>query len=278
MSEIPKTPGGQILLKEKEGYELTIEDGVYRCLTPDFRNQLDHYLKCFEEFNGEYLETSISKELLSDLPHSVDSRFWQVRKKDLEFISEKLSDNSEVLEIGSWNGWLANSLSGLGHSVTAIDYFLDDLDGLKTRNHYPDPKWTSLNMDVEDVDLIEAKFDLVVFNRSLSYYSNFDDLLEKIKQIVKVDGVIILTGVNVVFDADGANAFYERSDEIFRERYGISLEIKPNSKKMFVQNDLEILEKMGFQLISEDKPLQRWVKKAILPKRSRSYTAIYEHR
>jgi len=271
----PQTPSGKNLLKEKEGYLLSVEEDVYRYFHPKFRQELDHYLECFEAFNEEHLGIAVAPELMPRLPYSLNDRFWKERQNDLERIEEEIKPESEVLEIGSWNGWLANALSEKGSSVTAIDYFLDASNGLKARRHYPRASWTSLHMDVDDIDLLEVQFDVVVFNRSVSYYGDFEGVIRKAQGLLKEGGKLILTGLNVVSNYDGANAFYERTDEVFRENYGISMEIKPNSKKMLTNDDVKLLTNLSFELRRNGGFLAYTLKKYLFRKNSRSYTVYY---
>jgi 2-polyprenyl-3-methyl-5-hydroxy-6-metoxy-1,4-benzoquinol methylase len=271
----PNTPSGKKLLKEKEGYLLSEEDNVYRYFQPAFKQTLDHYLKCFVAFNEAYLGTGVDPVLMPGLPYSLNNRFWKERQNDLRRIEEEIRPKSEVLEIGSWNGWLANALAEKEHSVTAIDYFLDASNGLKARTHYPNAAWTSLHMDVDDIDLLDVQFDLIVFNRSISYYSDFEGLIHKAQTLLKEGGKLILTGLNAVSNYDGANSFYEQTAEVFQENYEISMEIKPNSKKMLTNDDLKLLTKRSFELRRNGGLLAYTLKKFVVQKSSRSYTAIY---
>lgn len=273
--EAPTTPIGKILLKENPNYLVSIEEGVFRYFEPQFLTQLDHYLKCFEEFNAAYLGVQVDPEIMPDLPFSLNDRTWKERQKDLVLIREELKTNSEILEIGSWNGWLANALSREGHSVTAVDYFLDDLNGLKARKHYPESVWTSLNIDVDDIDLLNPVFDVIIFNRGVSYYSDFEGVITKAKNLLVDNGKIIITGLNVVGDNEDANIFYDQTNDVFKEQYGISMEIKPDSKKMLCDEDLTFLRSIGFVVNSNEIGLEHAFKKYISKKRSRSYTAIY---
>ena len=273
--ETPKTPSGQKLLNQKPGYTVSQEEGVYRYFAPPFQKQLDHYLKCFEEFNTAYLGVEVDPQIMPGLPYALNDRAWKERQKDLVRIGKELNPTSEILEIGSWNGWLANTLSKDEHSVTAVDYFLDELNGLKARKHYPDAAWTSLHMDIDDIDHLAPIFDVIIFNRGISYYSDFEGVLCKAQQLLVKNGKVILTGLNVVGDDTDANIFYEQTNDVFEEQFGISLEVKPNSKKMLTDIDLTLLKSLDFKVLSNEIVLERAMKRYISRKRSRSYTAVY---
>ncbi len=271
----PETPSGKELLKEHSAYHVSWDESVFRYFHADMIAKIDNYLSCFARFNEKYKITSIKPELLPDLPFNLDTRFWRERQKDVKWILQAAAEKTEVLELGSWNGWLANTLSKAGHSVTSVDYFLNESHGLKARRYYPTANWTSINMDVDDIDHLVVFFDLVIFNRCISYYSDFEGVLRKAVRLLNPGGRVILTGLNVVSELDGANAFYDQTNEIFQQEFGISMEIKPNSKKMLADSDLETLKDLGFKVYSNDLAVERFLKKNITRKRSRSYSAMY---
>lgn len=268
------SPSGNIVLQPKEGLNLTIEEDVYRYFEPIFKEELDHFLQCFESFNRDVLEVYADRDELDGLPYCKSDQFWKERQNDLRIISEQLKANSEVLEIGSWNGWLANSLSKKGHTVTSIDYFLNESEGLKSRRFYAEPKWTSIHMDVDDIDHLEPIFDAVIFNRSIAYYNDFNGLIKKAERLLFPGGKIILTGLNVAGNTDQLNAFHNESDERFQNAFGRSIEIKGNSKKNLLDKDLDWLVSEGFDLIKRDTWVRHAVKRYLLKKRCRTYTAV----
>ena len=104
-----------------------------------------------------------------------------------------------ILDFGAWNGWLSNRLAAQGHDVTAIDYFVDEFDGLRARKFY-DSDWLAIQMNLEDLDVLGTQFDVVVVNRCVQFYADPPAFAGHVKRKVAPGGLLLLTGLAFLRD------------------------------------------------------------------------------
>ena len=222
------------------------EDGVIKLMLPTFEKMLSEWLVSFEDFRSPHLK----KLDFNRLPESgvlIDKHIWNARIEDIKIIDENIDASYQTaLEIGSWNGWLANHLTTKGLNVTAIDYFIHELDGMKAKKHYSAPNWTSIQMDLENLSVFNGQFDLIILNRCLAYFTNPLKYLLNIQKLVKPDGKIIITGLNVKNHQKVELEFIKLSQN-FKKCYNKELQFKP-SKNYIDFNDLDEFKKVGVKI------------------------------
>ena len=178
---------------------------------------------------------------------------------------------NRALDIGSWNGWLANGLTKSGFEVIAVDYFLHDKDGLGARRYYDDASWTSIQMDLEDLTILGEDFDLIVVNRCFPYFTDTSNLIASVKSMLRQGGAIIVTGLNHSKKELFTNAL-ERSAEKFEKNHTGPFKFK-EFKGYIDGGDLKYLQSQGFKVRLY--PNFRNRLKAIISQFGMSYYAYY---
>lgn len=256
-------------------HQYQIDEGVIKLMTPEFAEMLDSWLINFESFRKPHL-----KELdFNHLPSSglkTDSSIWKAREQDLSIISSFITNSDQkALDIGSWNGWLANRLTQKGLSVTAIDYFTHELDGLKTKKFYQHPNWISIQMDMEDLSVINEQFDLIVLNRCFPYFTNVQHLIHTLKQLLTKKGKIIITGLNFQQNKVGETEELDKAKKQFKETYQQELLFKP-FKGYLDQNDINNLITHQFKMCLYP-GLKNRVKAQLLKKGNVTYYGVYQN-
>ena len=85
-----------------------------------------------------------------------------------------------VLDLGAGNGWLSARLARLGHRCVALDFRVDDADGLAAgaafRRHLP-RMFGRVSSSFDALPFGDALFDLVVFDASLHLAENLRGVL-----------------------------------------------------------------------------------------------------
>ena len=240
-----KTPLTEHLLCEN-GHQFYKEDDVMMLMTPEFKSFLHDWLDSFEEYRSPYLKRLDFEHLpVSGLNN--DFNIWSARIQDINLIDKQIEHSFKtVLEIGSWNGWLANHLSKKGLEVIAIDYFTHELDGMKAKRFYSNPSWTSIQMDLEDLSILDQPFDLIILNRCLAYFTDPINYLFQLQKLIKPGGKIIITGLNVKKNQMKERELIQSTIE-FKSRYNKDLQFK-NSKSYIDFNDLEDMKKWGAKI------------------------------
>ena len=256
-------------------HQFQIEEGVIKLMTPEFVEMLDSWLISFEDFRKPHLQ-----ELdFNHLPSSglkVNSHLWKAREQDLSIISSFIaSSDQKALDIGSWNGWLANHLTQKGLAVTAIDYFTHELDGLKAKKFYQHPHWNSIQMDLEDLSILNEPYDLIVINRCLAYFTNIEQLIDTAIHMLTPGGKLMVTGINVVDKKNGEAEELKKAKIDFKKRYDQEVFFKP-TKGYLDQHDLEVLESKKIQLILYPN-FKNFIKKKWLGKNDVTYYGVYKN-
>lgn len=184
-------------------------NGVLVLLSESFRQELDRFLPGFQALRGadhKRLTDPAIYEQLPDLPASSgDAQFqleWRLRRYDWRVVDRMLRgrSGSRILDIGAWNGWLSHRLAQRGHTVTAIDYFVDEYDGLGARQFYPS-SWQAVQLDLTDLTVLDEQFDVVLLNRCLQFFADPVAYALRARQLVGPRGLLLATGLSVVRDA-----------------------------------------------------------------------------
>ncbi len=153
---------------------------------------------------------------------------WRLRAYDLAIVSELLGNRSRqrILDIGAWNGWLSHRLAARGHTVTAIDYFAGEYDGLAARKHYS-THWQAIQMDLTDLSVLDECYDAVVVNRCLAFFPDPAAYLTAVRRLLSPDGMLILTGLQFFQDSSVKARRVAAQRQVYRECYGFELFLKP---------------------------------------------------
>jgi 2-polyprenyl-3-methyl-5-hydroxy-6-metoxy-1,4-benzoquinol methylase len=232
-----------------QGYTYREEDGIAVFFEPEFEQKLADFLKDFTQFRESRSERVSAVTMYDQLPYVDTADIWKVRQFDLELIKNIIGSKKscDVLDIGAWNGWLSQQLSNAGHAVTAIDYFSDEFDGLKAKKHYTDPQWTAIQMDLEKLETIEKKFDVVVLNRCIAYYTSFEKTIAAAKQLLKPNGQLIVTGISVFRNTKNIQQHFEKVRAEYLKQFGSPMEFKP-FKGYLDDNDFATLKNLNLRV------------------------------
>ena len=108
-------------------------------------------------------------------------------------------DGHKVLDVGCGGGLLAEPLCRLGAQMTAIDASEGAIDAAKAHASSQDLSITYQNIPVEALakdPAMQAKFDLIYASETIEHVNNRRLFLQSMRQMLKIDGVIIFTTIN----------------------------------------------------------------------------------
>jgi SAM-dependent methyltransferase len=173
---------------------------------------------------------------------------WRMRGCDLAVVERLLAGRGRlsVLDVGAWNGWLSNRLACLGHSVTAVDYFTGEHDGLGAVRHYA-RRWRAVQLDLRDLSLLDEAFDAVIFNRCLPFFPDPLAGLAGAMRLLSPGGQLIVTGLQIFTASRERARQVEAGWRAHRERFGFDLLLFP-SKAYFDGGDARNLRRWGLRL------------------------------
>jgi SAM-dependent methyltransferase len=238
------------LFKEGSGYQLSQNSNVIQFMNPEFKNGLSAFLDQFKKIR---IAENISAKKITDyknLPFSKevkDDFEWKHRKSSLKIIEKEIAAkvNLNILEIGSWNSWLTNRLAKK-HKVIAVDYFIDETDGLLSKNNYKG-NWTSIQMDIAEVNVFAVKFDLIIINHCLQFFADPIQYLDEVKKLLNPYGQIIIIGLSIYSDSKNKEIEVAKFKEYYQKKYSCNILLRP-SKGFIDKADRTNLEKNNFKL------------------------------
>lgn len=183
---------------------------------------------------------------------------WKGFQADLKIIDKYLKNKNglDVLNYGSWNGWLSNQLVMRGHQVTAIGYFADEFDGLGAQQFYQN-NWLSIQMDIENgLDLLARTYDCIIMNRGISFLEDPEKTCRELISKLNNNGLLVITGMNVYANPAKAIKSKEAYWEHFKKTYGFDLRFT-NSKSHLSADDHLRFRELGIETFPyPDKILQ----------------------
>ena len=219
-------------------------------LRRDQEDRVRAFLTALRTYRQSRGEASLPPEVYPSLPDHADAAgTWAARRRDLRWIQGQLGrfEGADVLEVGAWNCWLSHRLTRLGHSVTAVDLFDDPDDGLGATRHYPERGWVAVQMDPAELEVLEAPFDLVVFNRCIQYFPDLGETLAQARRLLAPGGRVAITGVLPLSDPTDVAQKLEHERREFRRAHGMDLLFRPG-KGYLDRRDVATLEEAGVEL------------------------------
>jgi len=150
---------------------------------------------------------------------------WRIRARTFRnFVDHVLSGQRlKILDLGAGNCWLSYRLAELRHQPVAVDIFSDQRDGLGAARHYP----VSIPVVEGDFDKLpfgDSGFDLVVFNASFHYSSDYARTLAEARRCLRPEGrVVILDSPVYKLSQHGEQMRAERQT-FFEQQHGFRSE------------------------------------------------------
>ena len=213
------------------GQSFGFRDGVLVLLEPGLGRRLDQFTQAFSAVRAVENRRLLDEHAYEALPFGliVQGDFqWRLRQYDLAVVRRLLSDRrgQRVLDIGAWNGWLSNRMADDGHLVTAIDYFVDEFDGLGAKKFYSTP-WQAIQMDLTDLHVLDENFDVIILNRCLQFFPQPAGYVAMAKAKLAPGGLLIVTGMELFRDPHVKAARVADMLHVHRQRYGFELFLAP---------------------------------------------------
>src|SRR6266568_917734 len=159
---------------------------------------------------------------------------WRIRARSYAtFVNRVLeplearSPRSEVIDLGAGCGWLSNRLALRGHSVIAIDLLADPFDGLGARRHY-DVEIAALVAAFDHLPLPDDQADLVVFNASLHYSTDFAKTLSEALRVLREGGTLVILDSPMYVDPISGQRMVQERQARFLATYGFASDALPS--------------------------------------------------
>lgn len=181
------------------------EDGIWRMLSATQRREFDPRVR-------QYLEIRRSEGWGDDDPKYyralpfVDrsGRFpevWRLRAQSFRHLQRRIlrpmagasGGSLRIIDAGAGNGWLSCRLARAGHQLVAVDICTDRLDGLGALClNATESSVLALQASFDRIPIAPGQADLLIFNGSLHYSSDYLATLRQATPLLATDGRIVV--------------------------------------------------------------------------------------
>jgi len=202
-------------------------DGIWRFLPPERAARFAPFLADYTRIRRAEQRGSEDPAYYRGLPDCAPDHpiawQWALRRRTYAALTRRvlprLGRGLRVVDLGAGVGWLSHRLALLGHHPLAVDLTTDDRDGLAAARHYA-PRWPRLEAEFDRLPLPDGAADLVLFNASLHYSTDYAvTLAEALRVSVRGGSVIVLETPLYKSDESGRRMVAERHAD-FERRFG----------------------------------------------------------
>lgn len=221
----------------------TNRDRIWRLLRPDREEYFARWIEQYDcirrhERRGDPNDPERYRVLPFALPDDPCAGEWAIRSRTYRLLMARLDRWCEnprrkplrILDLGAGNCWLSHRLSRLGHELCAIDLRVDSADGLGAARHYQPVLgrlFPRCQAEFDALPFLDDAFDLIVFNASFHYSTNYGTTLNEALRVLRVAGrLVILDSPVYRDDASGRRMMSERRDH-FTGIYGFPSDSLP---------------------------------------------------
>jgi SAM-dependent methyltransferase len=152
---------------------------------------------------------------------------WKIRGKSYRYferkvlpaIEKRLKRPLDILDLGAGNCWMSHRLSLRDHKPVAVDIFSDDRDGLLAARHYPRP-FPVIEAQFDHLPFPKRSFDLVIFNASFHYSSDYHVTLREVRRCLRPRGRVVIVDSPLYARPEHGELMRAERRGHFLKRYG----------------------------------------------------------
>ena len=152
---------------------------------------------------------------------------WAIRSRSFQTLLDQVIAPLErqanrplhILDMGAGNCWLSNRLSQRGHRLAAIDLLTNSFDGLGSHIHY-DTRFIPIQAEFDHLPLANMRADLVIFNASFHYSTNYNSTLQEALRVLTGTGQIIALDTPIYHQSNSGIQMVQERQMQFKLLYG----------------------------------------------------------
>ena len=214
-------------------------DGIWRFLLSERQNYYSVFIDEYQHIRQAEGRGSEDPEYYRHLPYTDSSGRmsgdWRIRatsfriflKKVLQPLERSIGKPLKCLDMGAGNAWLSNQLAQRGHLVAAIDLLTNDWDGLGAYLHY-ESTILPVQAEFDRLPFEIQQCDLVIFNASLHYSTDYMKTLKEAFRVLKPGGKIIVLDTPVYHSYESGQQMVEERQAQFMSLYGFPSNALPS--------------------------------------------------
>ena len=243
-----KTEAPDQLRCERDALLFRRVDGIWRFLLPERESHYARFISDYETVRRSEGRFSADAAYYRALPFAdLSGRFsadWKIRAASFRLLEKILPPSSSVLDLGAGNGWLSNRLSHAGHEVCAVDLLVNAEDGLGAYRNYLS-NFTALQAEFSCLPFPNASADVVVFNASLHYAEDVEQVLAESLRVLRGTGMLIVMDSPVYHDAESGRQMLAERKAQFLARYGFPSDSIPSEGYLTYDRMRELGRRLG---------------------------------
>jgi ubiquinone/menaquinone biosynthesis C-methylase UbiE len=156
-----------------------------------------------------------------------NSAMWAMRAATFRYFEKRILAPLEarthrpldILDLGAGNCWMSYRLALRNHNPVAADIFEDGRDGLQCVRHYPYP-FGAVAAEFDRLPFPGEAFDLIVFNSSLHYSTDYEVTLPEARRCLRQDGQLVVLDSPVYRKREHGERMAAERHEQFQKEYG----------------------------------------------------------
>jgi SAM-dependent methyltransferase len=164
--------------------------GIWCFLTPDRQAYYEQFMREYQIVRQAEQRGSTKAAYYRLLPFTaLSGQFaadWQIRARSFRAFQREVLLPLEqeqqrplhVVDLGAGNCWLSYRLAQRNHVVAAVDLLTNAVDGLGAHVYY-EAIFTSIQAEFDRLPSVEQQIDLVIFNASLHYSTEYETTLRE---------------------------------------------------------------------------------------------------
>ena len=175
---------------------------------------------------------------------------WALRRRTFTAFTRRvlprLGSGLRIVDLGAGVGWLSHRLAQLGHQPMAVDLTADDRDGLGAGRHYR-PAWPRVQAEFDRLPLAAEAVDLVIFNASLHYSTDYEITLAEALRVLAPGGTVAILESPIYRRPESGRRMVEERRADLARRYGTRSEALPSRDYLTWRGIAEIGKRLGIQ-------------------------------
>jgi SAM-dependent methyltransferase len=234
----------------KLGTKYFIKDGIYEIMDDEFRDKIKLFEKQYIPVKKSSTVDHIKDhELLPINPATYFPFEWKLRQEGLAIVQQEIANKGQlkILEVSTFNGWLTHHLHNMGHAVVSVDYFSDEVFGLKSKFIYRNNDWLAVQCNLEELTFFEPVFDVIIFNHAIQFFNNTNHIISQLKRLLKPGGQIIFLGLFFFMDSTKKQEQVESYSKEHFNNHGFNVFFAPTKgflnkldKQVFIDHSVSL--------------------------------------
>lgn len=225
-------------------------EGIWKFLLPERESHYARFVTDYETIRRFEGRSSSDSSYYRALPFEDKSgRFsadWKVRASSYRMLEQIVSPNSQVIDLGSGNGWLSNRLTLLGCQVHAVDLLLNEEDGLGAWKNY-EAKFIPVQAEFCRLPFEDGSASDVIFNASFHYSENYEEALVEALRTIRPDGRIIVMDSPVYHNPDSGEKMVTERKANFLSQYGFASDSLQSKNYLTYDEMRELGQSLGIR-------------------------------